>query len=75
MHLVTAPELLTVLLHVEALEDNEVLTVERARYISRISDPKHKSTLEKLQTSQEVRNIEFSNIYVDRNSTYWIVVK
>lgn len=55
MNLVTAPELLTVLLNVEALEDNEVLTIERSRYISRISDPKHKANLEKFEVPQEVR--------------------
>lgn len=55
MNLFTATELLTVLLNVEALEDNEVLTIERARFISRISDPKHKAYLERLITPQEVR--------------------
>lgn len=53
--MVTIPELLTVLLNVEALEDNEVLTVERPRHISRISDPKQRATLEKIETPQEVK--------------------
>lgn len=55
MNFFTAPELLTILLNVEALEDNEVLTIERTRYISRISDPKHKAYLDKLKTPQTVR--------------------
>jgi hypothetical protein len=43
-----------VLLNVEALEDNEVLTVERIRHISRIVDPKNRACLEKLEVPQEV---------------------
>nr|CAI5833228.1 unnamed protein product [Callosobruchus analis] len=54
INLVTMPELLTVLLNVETLEDNEVLTIERVRHISRILDPKHRATLEKMETPQEV---------------------
>ncbi|KAJ8913560.1 hypothetical protein NQ315_017111 [Exocentrus adspersus] len=52
--LVTAPELLTVLLNVEALEDNEVLTIENVRHISRISDPKLRAHLEKLEDPREM---------------------
>lgn len=48
------PELLPVLLNIEALEDNEVLTIERVRHISRIVDPKQKAILEKLETPKEV---------------------
>lgn len=58
MNFFTAPELLTILLNVEALEDNEVLTIERTRYISRISDPKHKAYLDKLKRPQTVRKNE-----------------
>jgi poly(ADP-ribose) glycohydrolase len=54
INLVTYPELLTVLLNVEALEDNEVLTVERIRHISRIVDPKNRACLEKLEVPQEM---------------------
>ncbi|CAH1954116.1 unnamed protein product [Acanthoscelides obtectus] len=54
INLVTMPELLTVLLNVETLEDNEVLTIEKVRHISRILDPKHRATLEKMETSKEV---------------------
>ncbi|XP_064212913.1 uncharacterized protein LOC100142603 isoform X1 [Tribolium castaneum] len=54
INLVTYPELLTVLLNVEALEDNEVLTVEKIRHISRIVDPKNRASLEKLQVPQEM---------------------
>ncbi|KAJ8971140.1 hypothetical protein NQ314_000872 [Rhamnusium bicolor] len=54
INLVTAPELLTILLNVEALEDNEVLTIEKVRHISRISNPKHQANLEKLEAPREV---------------------
>ncbi|KAI8430026.1 hypothetical protein MSG28_000472 [Choristoneura fumiferana] len=43
------PELLPVMLSVEALEDNEVLKVENVRIFSRISDRKHKSNIEFLE--------------------------
>lgn len=46
--------MLSVLLNVEALEDNEVLTVERARQISRINDPKNRATLERLEAAENV---------------------
>lgn len=46
--------MLSVLLNVEALEDNEVLTIERARQISRINDPKNRATLEKLDPTENV---------------------
>ncbi|KAK9888526.1 hypothetical protein WA026_000776 [Henosepilachna vigintioctopunctata] len=49
INLLTFPELLSTLLNVEALEDNEVLTVENVRHITRISDPKNRATLEKLE--------------------------
>lgn len=65
--MVTAPELLTVLLNVEALEDNEVLTIERARYISRISDPKQKANLETFDTAQKVRRKEHEAIHLNSN--------
>ncbi|XP_063903078.1 uncharacterized protein LOC135122663 isoform X2 [Zophobas morio] len=54
INLVTYPELLTVLLNIEALEDNEVLTIERVRHISRIVDPKNRACLEKLEVPQEM---------------------
>ncbi|KAG5866492.1 hypothetical protein JTB14_004014 [Gonioctena quinquepunctata] len=54
LNLVTVPELLAVLLNVEALEDNEVLTIERVRHISRISDPKHRAFLERLEVPKEM---------------------
>lgn len=46
--------MLSVLLNVEALEDNEVLTVERARKICRINDPKNRATFEKLESAESV---------------------
>lgn len=64
MNLFTAPELLTILLNVEALEDNEVLTVEKARFISRITDPKHKAYLERLLTPQEVRERQIKCVFL-----------
>lgn len=52
--MITHPELLTVLLNVEALEDNEVLTIEHIRQVTRIVDPKTRACLEKLEIPQEV---------------------
>ncbi|XP_033219409.1 uncharacterized protein LOC117174413 isoform X2 [Belonocnema kinseyi] len=46
IHLNTHPELLTAMLSVEALEDNEVLIVEGVRHISRINDPKNRASFE-----------------------------
>ncbi|CAG9771985.1 unnamed protein product [Ceutorhynchus assimilis] len=54
INLTTIPELLTLLLFVEALEDNEVVTVEKARHVARIADPKHKATFEKLDDARLV---------------------
>lgn len=50
----TIPEMLTVLLNVEALEDNEVITIERVRHVARIADPKHKAKFEKLDNARDV---------------------
>lgn len=50
----TIPEILPVLLSVEALEDNEVLTVENARHSTRIVNPKGRAFLEKVSTPQKV---------------------
>lgn len=52
--LVTFPEILSVLLHVEALEDNEVLMVEKPRHISRILDPKNRACLEKIEVPRQI---------------------
>ncbi|XP_058115923.1 uncharacterized protein LOC131288508 [Anopheles ziemanni] len=41
----TFPELLAVLLYVEALEDNESLQIENVRHVSRIVDPRCKGPL------------------------------
>lgn len=49
IQLSTFPELLVILLHVESLEDNEAITIQGARQISRIIDPKNKSFFEKLE--------------------------
>lgn len=54
INLVTFPELLIILLNVEALEDNEVLTIEQVRHMSRIVDPKNRACLEKLDPPQQV---------------------
>ncbi|KAK9703626.1 Poly (ADP-ribose) glycohydrolase (PARG) [Popillia japonica] len=51
--LATFPEILCVLLNVEVLEDNEVLTIEKARHVSRIADPKNRATLEKFDVPAE----------------------
>ncbi|XP_031346955.1 uncharacterized protein LOC116173569 isoform X1 [Photinus pyralis] len=52
--LVTFPEILSVLLHVEALEDNEVLMVEKPRHITRILDPKNRACLEKIEVPRQI---------------------
>lgn len=62
INLITFPELLTILLNVEALEDNEVLTIENARHISRINDPKNRALLEKLDTARKVFSLFYSKI-------------
>ncbi|CAH1104562.1 unnamed protein product [Psylliodes chrysocephalus] len=54
INLATAPELLTILLNVESLEDNEVLTVEGVRQVSRMVDPKHRAFLEKFERPNEM---------------------
>ncbi|KAK0180251.1 hypothetical protein PV327_005916 [Microctonus hyperodae] len=46
VHIATHPEMLAVILSVEALEDNEVLIVEGARHVSRINYPKQKAIFE-----------------------------
>lgn len=51
----TMPELLTLMLSVEALEDNEVVTVHGARQIGRITSPKRSAALfEKLDNPKTV---------------------
>lgn len=50
----TCPELLTALIYVEALEDNEALVVENARQVARIGDPKNKALFEMLYEPQKV---------------------
>ncbi|XP_043480627.1 uncharacterized protein LOC122510220 isoform X2 [Leptopilina heterotoma] len=46
IYLCTHPELLSAMLSVEALEDNEVLIVEGARHFSRINDPRNRTSFE-----------------------------
>ncbi|PNF37076.1 hypothetical protein B7P43_G08095 [Cryptotermes secundus] len=46
------PELLAILPHVEALEDNEVLSVDGLMQVARISDPHNKANFEPLQQTQ-----------------------
>lgn len=50
----TFPELLTLLLNVEALEDNEVVTIQGVRHVARISDPKNRASLEKAENVDQV---------------------
>lgn len=54
MCMACVPELLAIMLHVESLEDNEVVTVEKVRRVSRIVDPKNRATLEKLREAEEI---------------------
>lgn len=48
------PEILPVLLNVEALEDNEVLTVENLRKVSKIIEPKRRAFFEKTDPKPKV---------------------
>lgn len=50
------PELLAVLPHIEALEDNEILSVEGLLQVARISDPHIKANFEPLPQTQVVGN-------------------
>ncbi|XP_074110651.1 uncharacterized protein LOC141534908 isoform X3 [Cotesia typhae] len=54
VHIATHPEMLAVILSVEALEDNEVLIVEGARHVSRINNPKQKATFESISNPNPV---------------------
>lgn len=55
MSFTTFPELLGILLYVEALEDNEALFVEDARQLCRvIGDANKKSYLETLESARSV---------------------
>lgn len=56
------PELLPVMLSVEALEDNEVLKAEGVRLFSRISDKKQKANIELLTEPKTVRHFFSSSI-------------
>ncbi|XP_076271229.1 uncharacterized protein LOC143203021 isoform X4 [Rhynchophorus ferrugineus] len=51
----TVPELLVMLLNTEALEDNEVVTVDKVRQISRIKNPKYKASVEFLEDPREIQ--------------------
>lgn len=48
------PDILAILLSVEALEDNEIIAIEGARRFARITDPKQKWRLEILPNPQQV---------------------
>jgi hypothetical protein len=50
------PELLAILPYVEALEDNEILSVDGLMQVARISDPHNKAHFEPLQQTQMVGN-------------------
>ncbi|KAI5714589.1 hypothetical protein M8J77_002142 [Diaphorina citri] len=54
IQLATCPEMLCVLLFVEALEDNEVLLVENVQQVSKIITPRYKATYEPLSVPQMV---------------------
>lgn len=56
MAFATIPELLCLLLNVESLEDNEVLTIENVRRLGRVIDPKRKATYTTLDNSLKVIN-------------------
>jgi hypothetical protein len=50
------PELLAILPYIEAIEDNEILSVEGLLQVARISDPHNKANFEPLQQAQVVGN-------------------
>jgi hypothetical protein len=52
----TQPELLAILPFVEALEDNEVVSVDGLLQVARITDPHNKANFEPLQQAQVVGN-------------------
>ncbi|KAJ8687151.1 hypothetical protein QAD02_022945 [Eretmocerus hayati] len=54
IQIATHPELLAAILSVEALEDNEALIIEGLRHISRIQDPKHRATFERISDPNTV---------------------
>lgn len=55
MSLTTFPEMLGILLYVEALEDNEALFIEDARQLCRVvGDANKKSYLETLESARSV---------------------
>lgn len=54
IQLATCPEMLCVLLFVEALEDNEVLQLENVQQVSKIISPRYKATYEPLAVPQMI---------------------
>lgn len=56
MQFCSQPELLAILPYVEALEDNEVLSVDGLLQVARISDPHNKAIFEPLAQLQVVSN-------------------
>lgn len=59
------PEVLPILLYVEALEDNESLLVEDARQIGRIIDPNNKSVFETMTEPNKVYYINIDRMKED----------
>lgn len=55
--LCTTPEVLAILLSIEALEDNEMIAIQGARRFTKLAEPKQKWKLEKLDIPQPVKNI------------------
>lgn len=70
LQIATHPEILTAILSVEALEDNEVLIVEGARHVSRINDPKHKAIYESIPEPIPVTIIFQIHIYFLSNRIF-----
>lgn len=50
----TVPDMLVLLLSVEALEDNEIVRIEGARRFAKITDSKHKCQLEVIDNPKKV---------------------
>lgn len=57
------PEMLCGLLFTEALEDNEVFSVDGVMQVSRICDPRKKAILDKLEVPVMVKTIKIVTKY------------
>lgn len=72
--LCTTPEVLAILLSVEALEDNEIIAIQGARRFTKLIEPKPKWKLEKLNIPQQVMtHNRLKNVYVCKNNIFFVL--